>query len=58
MKKNIKVRRQGVLERLEQQLKDGTKKVEYENVPLTDKDVKRIKKEIQILKEREKHEYT
>jgi len=58
MKKNIKVRRQGVLERLEQQLKDGTKKVKYETVPLTDKDVKRIKKEIQILKEKEKHEYT
>lgn len=46
-------RQQGALNRLEAQIKSGvkTKKgTRDEKIPLTDKDIKRIEKEIQILK--------
>jgi|1_EtaG_2_1085319.scaffolds.fasta_scaffold203015_2 hypothetical protein len=49
MKKNRNTRRVGALDRLEDQLEKGTKRVEHSEVKLTDKNVKRIKKEIVIL---------
>ncbi len=49
MKKNRNTRRVGALGRLEDQLEKGTKRVEHTEVKLTDKNVKRIKKEIGIL---------
>lgn len=46
-------RQRGALERLEAQLKKGTKRNrENERVKLTDSDKKRIEKEIKILKKR------
>jgi len=49
MKKNRNPRRVGALGRLEDQLEKGIKRVEHTEVKLTDKNVKRIKKEIGIL---------
>ena len=49
MKKNRNTRRVGALGRLEDQLEKGIKRVEHTEVKLTDKNVKRIKKEIGIL---------
>jgi low affinity Fe/Cu permease len=46
MKKNRNTRRTGALIRLEEQLVRGTKKVQHEEVKLTDKNIKRINKEI------------
>ena len=46
MKKNRNNRREGVLKRLEEQLDRGTKKIGHEEVKLTDKNIKRINKEI------------
>tara|TARA_R110002051_G_scaffold322940_2_gene415062 strand:- start:437 stop:592 length:156 start_codon:yes stop_codon:yes gene_type:complete len=43
------MRRVGALTRLEEQLVNGTKKVKHEEVKLTDKNVKRINKEIEKL---------
>lgn len=48
-------RKRRALDMLEQQLKDGTKTKKGtfdEKIPLTEKDIKRIKKEIKTLKER------
>ena len=45
-------RRENALHRLEVQLTDGLKTVNEEAVPLTDKDIKRIEKEIEILESR------
>ena len=42
--------RKNALIRLEQQLKSGVKTVKFEKQPLTESDIKRINKEIQILK--------
>ena len=42
MKKNRESRRQNTLERLEEQLKRGTRKIGYEEVSLTPKNIKRI----------------
>lgn len=64
LKSGVKKRRQvSALERLEEQLQSGTKSVKcveatdggstwFENVPLSEKDIKRIKQEIQTLKSR------
>lgn len=54
MKKNQRFRRKGVLEMLEEQLKSGKKaqKKTNELVELSDSDIKRIEKEIGILKEK------
>lgn len=41
-----------VIERLENQLKKGTKPFEGEEVPLTDSDIKRIEKELKTIKSR------
>tara|TARA_R110000824_G_scaffold339530_1_gene526057 strand:- start:4536 stop:4709 length:174 start_codon:yes stop_codon:yes gene_type:complete len=49
MKKNSNMRRVGALTRLEEQLVRGTKKIKHEEVKLTDKNVKRINKEIEKL---------
>ena len=49
MKKNRNARRVGSLNRLEDQLEKGIKRVEHTEVKLTDKNIKRIKKEIGIL---------
>ena len=49
MKKNRNTRRVGALSRLEAQLESGTKRVDHKEVKLTDKNIKRINKEIQIL---------
>lgn len=49
MKKNRNTRRAGALTRLEEQLDKGTKRVEHTEVPLTEKNIKRINKEIEIL---------
>ena len=49
MKKNRNTRRVGALGRLEDQLEKGIKRVEHTEVKLTDKNIKRIKKEIGIL---------
>ena len=49
MKKNRNQRRIGALSRLEEQIEKGVKRVEHKEVPLTDKNVKRINKEIEIL---------
>lgn len=43
-------RRRNAMERLEQQLKDGTKNTKEGTVELTDDDRKRISNEIDILK--------
>jgi hypothetical protein len=55
MKKNKNIRRENVLDRLEEQLKKGTKKVGHTEVSLTDKNIKRINKEINNLKTKTKH---
>lgn len=50
-----KIRQKNVLERLEKQLKSGVKtkkKTTDVKVPLNDADIKRINKEIEILKTR------
>jgi len=56
MKHNQLERRSGALNRLEAQLENGTKSTKanniYNNMPLSDKDKKRINKEIGILKQR------
>lgn len=44
------VRRKSALDRLEVQLEKGVKNTKDGDQPLTDKDVKRIEKEIQALK--------
>tara|TARA_R110002110_G_scaffold103088_3_gene260784 strand:+ start:661 stop:834 length:174 start_codon:yes stop_codon:yes gene_type:complete len=49
MKKNQNARRTSAHSRLEEQLKRGTKLVEFKEVKLTDKNIKRINKEIQKL---------
>jgi len=50
VKKNQNSRRTSALQRLEKQLKVGVKRVKNNVVILTDKNVKRINKEIGILK--------
>lgn len=52
--KQIKVRhrRSNVIDRLNYQLKEGTKNTKEGTVPLTEKDVKRINKELETLKSR------
>lgn len=55
MKKNKNNRRTSALQRLEKQLKVGTKRVKNNIVILTDKNVKRINKEIDKLKNKIKH---
>jgi len=55
MKKNREGRRQNALSRLEEQLKRGTRKIGYEEVSLTPKNIKRINKEIEKLKNIIKH---
>ena len=55
MKKNREGRRQKALFRLEEQLKKGTRKIGYEEVSLTPKNIKRIDKEIEKLKNKIKH---
>jgi len=52
MKKNRNQRRVGALSRLEEQIEKGLKRVEHKEVPLTDKNVKRINKEIEILEKK------
>ena len=52
MKHNQKERRSGALNRLESQLENGTKSTKADNVPLSDKDIKRINKEILVLKQK------
>tara|TARA_R110002167_G_scaffold317249_1_gene522917 strand:- start:199 stop:375 length:177 start_codon:yes stop_codon:yes gene_type:complete len=56
MKHNQEERRSGALNRLEAQLEKGTKSTKanniYNNMPLSDKDIKRISKEIEVLKKR------
>ena len=54
MKKNRNNRRVGALTRLEEQLEKGTKRVEHTEVKLTDKNIKRINKEIGILEKKNK----
>jgi len=49
MKKNRNTRRAGALTRLEEQLGKGTKRVEDKEIPLSEKNIKRINKEIEIL---------
>ena len=49
MKKNQNSRRTSALQRLETQLENGTRRVKHSMVPLTDKNVKRINKEIEKL---------
>ena len=46
----LRNRRKNALIRLEQQLESGVKTVKFEKQPLTESDIKRINKEIQILK--------
>lgn len=50
--KQVVERRKRVITRLETQLKSNTKNSKEGVLPLTDKDVTRIKKEIEILSER------
>jgi len=45
-------RRKGALERLEAQLEAGTKTKGFETIDLTEKDIKRINAEIEVLRER------
>lgn len=52
MKHNQKERRLGALVRLEAQLESGVKNSKEGEIPLSEKDIKRINKEISILKER------
>ena len=52
MKHNQEERRSGALNRLEAQLENGTKSTKVNDMPLSDKDIKRISKEIEILKKR------
>lgn len=52
MRVPVKSRRQRVIGRLESQLKSGTKNTKEGIVQLTDKDVKRINREISTLKSR------
>ncbi len=47
-------RQKGALRRLEAQLESGVKRNENQEIPLTSADEKRIKREINILKERTK----
>jgi hypothetical protein len=46
----LRNRRKNALIRLEQQLESGVKSVKFEKQPLTESDIKRINKEILILK--------
>ena len=46
----LRQRRKNALIRLEQQLESGVKSVKFEKQPLTEHDIKRINKEILILK--------
>jgi coenzyme F420-reducing hydrogenase delta subunit len=55
VKKNKNNRRTSALQRLEKQLKVGNKRVKNNVVILTDKNVKRINKEIDKLKNKIKH---
>ncbi len=55
MKKYREVRRQNTLERLEEQLKRGTRKICYDEVSLKHKNIKIINKEIEKLKNIIKH---
>jgi len=55
VKKNKNNRRTSALQRLEKQLKVGVKRVKNNVVILTDKNVKRINKEIDKLKNKIKH---
>lgn len=52
MRVPVKGRRARVLESLTAQLKEGTKNTKEGQVPLTEKDTKRINKEMEILKKR------
>ena len=52
MKKYKIIRQKGALKRLEDQILCGKKTVKGVKVDLTDKDVKRIKKEIETLNQR------
>jgi hypothetical protein len=52
MKHNQEERRSGALNRLKAQLENGTKSTKTGDVPLSDKNIKRINKEISILKEK------
>jgi len=54
MKHNQEERRSGALERLKAQLEKGERRNKSEGlyVPLSDKNIKRINKEISILKEK------
>jgi len=52
MKKNKNQRRVGALNRLEEQIEKGIKKVDFKDAPLTDKNIKRINKEIEILEKK------
>lgn len=52
-----KIRRENVIRRLEAQLKSGVKQARgtvltLDKIPLTESDVKRIKKELEVLKSR------
>lgn len=50
---NVKSKRRRVIERLQNQLKDGFKsKNGIDKIPLSERDIERIKKEIEILKTR------
>ena len=46
------LRRRGVIERLEKQLKSGIKTTKNGDISLTDSDVNRIKRELETLKVR------
>jgi|TARA_R110000803_G_scaffold194392_2_gene257471 hypothetical protein len=50
VKKNQISRRTSALQRLETQIENGTRIVKDSVVPLTEKNIKRINKEIEILK--------
>lgn len=52
MKKNRDNRRKSALGRLETQLDNGNKMVKDTKIPLSEKDIKRINKEIEILKKK------
>jgi hypothetical protein len=54
MKKNKHERREGALGRLEIQLESGSKNTKEGKANLTEKDIKRINKEISILENRSK----
>ena len=48
----VRVRRENVIERLNAQLESGVKNTKTGQEVLSDKDIKRIEKEIEILKQR------